>query len=141
MMATELTWMAWNQAWQLTALIVIAIAIARFAARRRPHLAHVVWLVVLAKCVTPPIVSSPAGLFCWLQPARAAAVEPIGAVSSGSLLAATHDEELATTAAGQERESDGRRPAVEVHVVSPGSDVQIASARELVAGAAQDKLR
>jgi beta-lactamase regulating signal transducer with metallopeptidase domain len=27
----------------------------------------VLWLVVLAKCVTPPIVSSPWGIFCWMQ--------------------------------------------------------------------------
>lgn len=28
------------------------------------------WLVVLAKCVTPPLWSSPSGVFCWLQPPR-----------------------------------------------------------------------
>ncbi len=65
------------QAWQVTLLIVAVAAINRWAGKSRPHLAHALWLVVLVKCVTPPVWSSPSGLFCWLQPAREAIREPL----------------------------------------------------------------
>lgn len=62
-------WMdwAWAQAWQLTALIVIVAIVVRCFAKHRPHLAYVLWLVVLAKCLTPPMIASPAGIFSRLQ--------------------------------------------------------------------------
>ncbi|HEY2251156.1 MAG TPA: hypothetical protein VGH74_08855, partial [Planctomycetaceae bacterium] len=66
----DLARMAWTQFWQLTALIAVISVIVRLTARRRPHLAHVLWLVVLAKCLTPPVMASPAGVFCWLLPPR-----------------------------------------------------------------------
>ncbi|MES2788334.1 MAG: M56 family metallopeptidase [Planctomycetota bacterium] len=62
-----LTSTAWAQCWQVTALILAVWFAVRVAARNRPHLASVLWLVVLMKCVTPPIWSSPCGLFSWLQ--------------------------------------------------------------------------
>lgn len=55
------------QVWQVTALIAIVTVINRWLSRQRPHLAHVLWLVVLAKCLTPPFWSSSGGIFCWLQ--------------------------------------------------------------------------
>ncbi len=65
--STELVHAAWTQVWQLTLLIAVVALLARVFARNRPHLAHVLWLVVLLKCVTPPLLSSPSGLFCWMQ--------------------------------------------------------------------------
>src|SRR5579872_6235303 len=65
--------MAWIQFWQVTALIAVVAVIVRVAARRRPHLAHVLWLVVLAKCLTPPVMASSGGIFCWMQPPRSSA--------------------------------------------------------------------
>jgi beta-lactamase regulating signal transducer with metallopeptidase domain len=56
----------WSQVWQVTLLIMIVSLIVRLCARRHAHLAHALWLVVLLKCLTPPIFSSPAGIFCWL---------------------------------------------------------------------------
>ena len=58
------------QAWQITLLIVVVAGINRWLSRKRPHLAHALWLVVLVKCVTPPLWSSPSGMFCWLQAPR-----------------------------------------------------------------------
>ena len=58
------------QAWQITLLIVVVAGINRWLSRKRPHLAHALWLVVLVKCVTPPMWSSPSGMFCWLQAPR-----------------------------------------------------------------------
>ena len=62
---------AWAQCWQVTALALAVWAIVRLAGRSRPHLASVLWLVVLLKCLTPPILSSPTGVFCWLRAAQA----------------------------------------------------------------------
>lgn len=63
----ELARAAWAQAWQVTTLIVVVAVLTRFLARNRPHLAHALWLVVLLKCVTPPVWSSTSGVFCWMQ--------------------------------------------------------------------------
>jgi beta-lactamase regulating signal transducer with metallopeptidase domain len=68
-----------TQAWQV-ALIAITIAIVTKAiCKDRPHLAHVLWLLVLLKCLTPPVFSSPTSAFSWLgyqAPVVAAAIEP-----------------------------------------------------------------
>lgn len=40
----------------------------RRIAPNKPYLAHGLWLVVLAKCVTPPLWSSPVGVFSLVQP-------------------------------------------------------------------------
>ncbi len=79
---SELIWVIWQQTWQITAVILlVALLLMRFG-KHRPHLAYVLWLVVIAKCLTPPIWTSPAGVFCWVQPRRhqqptpAAVVDP-----------------------------------------------------------------
>jgi hypothetical protein len=46
MTTTELANLAWAQTWQLSSLIVVVAAVSRLIGRRRPHLAHVLWLVV-----------------------------------------------------------------------------------------------
>lgn len=57
--------LAWTQIWQVT-LVAAAVAVfTRVFCRTRPHLAYVLWLVVLIKCLTPPFWSSPTGLFSW----------------------------------------------------------------------------
>lgn len=58
---------AWAQCWQVTLLILAVWLTIRATARNRPHLASVLWLVVLIKCVTPPLWSSPSSVFSWLQ--------------------------------------------------------------------------
>ena len=78
MNSDDLFRMIWNQIWQLSVLVILVTLLVRLAARRRPHLAYVLWLVVLAKCLTPPVMASPGGIFCWMQspqPVPAATVE------------------------------------------------------------------
>ncbi len=58
---------AWTQLWQVTLLVMAIGLIARFACQRRPHLAHLLWILVFIKCLTPPVWSSPTGVFGWLQ--------------------------------------------------------------------------
>ena len=47
---------------QVTAVIAIVALLVRLFARERPHLACVLWLVVVVKCLTPPLWSSHASL-------------------------------------------------------------------------------
>ena len=47
--------LATAQAWQLTALILAVLLATRRWTQRKPHLAHVLWLLVLIKCLTPPL--------------------------------------------------------------------------------------
>jgi beta-lactamase regulating signal transducer with metallopeptidase domain/Tfp pilus assembly protein PilP len=58
---------AWSQCWQVTALILLVGLVAWFLGNRRPHLVSVLWLVVILKCLMPPVWSSTSGVFCWLQ--------------------------------------------------------------------------
>ena len=53
--------------WQVTALAIVVGVVTRLACRRRPHLAYVLWMLVLLKCLTPPLWSSPTGCFSWAQ--------------------------------------------------------------------------
>ncbi len=57
--------LAWAQLWQVTAVAVAVWILVRLVGRKRPHLAYLLWLLVLVKAVTPPIWSSPAGVFSW----------------------------------------------------------------------------
>lgn len=49
---------------------VVSILFHMFA-RNRPHLAHALWALVLVKCLMPPIVSSPFGMFQGPSPQEA----------------------------------------------------------------------
>jgi bla regulator protein blaR1 len=64
---SELAGLAWSQLWQVTALAVVVGIVTRPVCRRRPHLAYALWMLVLLKCLTPPLWSSPTGLFSWAQ--------------------------------------------------------------------------
>lgn len=65
-----------TQAWQLTLVIAVVAILSRRIARKRPHLAVALWLIVLAKAITPPVWSSPLGIFSWsVSTARPPAVE------------------------------------------------------------------
>ena len=59
--------LAWLQFLQVTVLIAAVGLLAGLVCRRRPHLAYVLWILVLLKCLTPPLWSSPAGIFSWAQ--------------------------------------------------------------------------
>jgi WD40 repeat protein/beta-lactamase regulating signal transducer with metallopeptidase domain len=62
--------LAWTQIWQIAAVAVAVGVLTRLCCRRRPHLAHMLWLLVLLKCLTPPLWSSPASVFSWAAGSR-----------------------------------------------------------------------
>lgn len=55
------------QAWQIAVLTAIVAVAAKFLVSRRPQLAHWLWLIVVLKCVTPPLWGHQLGLFSHLQ--------------------------------------------------------------------------
>ena len=68
---------AWAQLWQVTLTIVVVALGGRLACRRRPHLAYLLWMLVVVKALVPPLLTSPTGLFSWLSRVEA----PVAAVT------------------------------------------------------------
>jgi beta-lactamase regulating signal transducer with metallopeptidase domain len=66
----DLGTLMFTQLWQVTALAVFVWRAVRWLAWDRPHLAHALWLLVLIKCITPPVLASPTSPFSWLQSGR-----------------------------------------------------------------------
>lgn len=74
-----------TQAWQLTLVILVVAILARRIARKRPHLAVALWLIVLAKAMTPPVWCSPVGVFSWTIPITATSQMEVERARSTSL--------------------------------------------------------
>ena len=68
----ELIGPAWSQLAQVSVMILAVGLATRLFCRARPHLAYVLWLLVIIKCLTPPVWSSPTGVFSWTMARRAA---------------------------------------------------------------------
>ncbi len=66
-MTDQLLQLLATQAWQIAALAIAVAIVNRTVAKNRPHLAHALWMLVLIKCVTPPIWGHSLGLFSQLQ--------------------------------------------------------------------------
>jgi beta-lactamase regulating signal transducer with metallopeptidase domain len=56
-----------SQLWQVTLLIPVLIVVIRATCRKRSHLAYGLLLVALVKCITPPVFTSPVGVFGWME--------------------------------------------------------------------------
>jgi ankyrin repeat protein/beta-lactamase regulating signal transducer with metallopeptidase domain len=65
-----------SQSWQI-AILTVAIAAATFALRNRSaHVRYLLWLIVLAKCLVPPVHSVPLGILPVETRARQPMVAP-----------------------------------------------------------------
>jgi beta-lactamase regulating signal transducer with metallopeptidase domain len=67
-----------SQLAQVTAVALAVGVVVRLACRRRPHLAYALWMLVVVKSLTPPLWSSPTGVFSWLH-------AEMSAVNTGAL--------------------------------------------------------
>ena len=67
------------QVWQIAVIAGVVWGISKTLTRNQAHLSHLLWLVVLVKCLTPPIWSSPLSLFSWAstQPRTPIVTEPV----------------------------------------------------------------
>jgi beta-lactamase regulating signal transducer with metallopeptidase domain len=59
--------LVWTQAWQIAVLFFAIFILFRLFARNRPHVAHLLWAVLLIKCLIPPVVSSSWAPFSWIS--------------------------------------------------------------------------
>lgn len=91
-MIESLVQLGWIQMWQTSLLFVIVLLVSLSFRKKRPHLVLLLWVVLLIKCVVPPLVTSPLGLFAAATPASQS--EPI----SNSQLPKTPDSEPQTKA-------------------------------------------
>lgn len=56
----------WLQLWQVTFVAIIVWAVTKWLTRDRAHISHLLWTIVLIKCLIPPVWSSPTGTFSWI---------------------------------------------------------------------------
>ena len=63
MNSTQWLQMIVEQTWQVAVLASLVWLILRVVGRDRAHLAHLLWALVLVKCLTPPLWSAPFGFF------------------------------------------------------------------------------
>lgn len=105
-MAEYLAEIAWRQLWQITLVIPIVIWLTRRYCQRASHFAHALLMLVLLKCLLPPFVASPTGVFSWLTlPPIVAPSEPaptdteqIARLTPGAAEDLAANAELASTA-------------------------------------------
>lgn len=64
---SDLMALLWSQFWQVTLVAACVALLVRYLVKNRPYVAHTLWLLVLLKCLTPPVWSCTSGIFCWLQ--------------------------------------------------------------------------
>ena len=65
---SELAQLFWVQFWQVTILIGFVALLGNTILRHRPHLMHLLWVVVIVKTLVLPLWGSPTGVFSWIQP-------------------------------------------------------------------------
>jgi beta-lactamase regulating signal transducer with metallopeptidase domain len=59
--------LVWTQAWQIAVLFFVVLFLFRLFARNRPRVAHLLWGVLLIKCLIPPVVSNSWAPFSWMS--------------------------------------------------------------------------
>jgi beta-lactamase regulating signal transducer with metallopeptidase domain len=112
--------LVWTHIWQIGLLVCFVGLINLFLARRWPHLAYALWLVVLLKCFVPPVGHWPLNLLGRLTPNEASA--PSTSFTSDTYSSATTDaRHVAVTAsrAALESFSVADRPGPPASSVAP----------------------
>jgi len=118
----ELLRLAWAQLWQVTVLVVAVGLAAHLFCRRRPHLAYVLWLLVIVKSLTPPLLSSPTGVFSWASGVRRAAEVPLAVSPGAETLSTVQESPLAAAAAGGISSPSYPEPALSPTAMLPATD-------------------
>ncbi|MFW6062232.1 MAG: hypothetical protein ACOC93_05430, partial [Planctomycetota bacterium] len=83
---TELAGLLVRQSWQIAVLVVLVAAACRLLRRISAHGRYLLWLVVIVKCLVPPMVSVPLAVL-----PGAAAEAPAGAPAEASASPARHE--------------------------------------------------
>ncbi|MEW4489377.1 M56 family metallopeptidase [Thalassoglobus sp. JC818] len=105
----------WTQLWQITLLIPVAIITVRTLTKHASHFSYAILLLILIKTITPPLWSSPTGVFSWVAPNRTAAVSTPAKTPSQKIDSPSPDviSEPADPAIAQSQVEHGSTDAVE----------------------------
>ena len=128
----QISSLLWTQVWQVTAVAILVLIAVKLFAKDKPHLAHVLWAIVLIKCITPPIFSSPTSPFSWWAADRSTAkvVQPIDAELIGEIETVAESPNTATLNAPGlnlwRKEGEVSRSAVTVPPAPPVSEKPVA---------------
>ncbi|HEV8069883.1 MAG TPA: M56 family metallopeptidase [Planctomycetaceae bacterium] len=126
-LANEWVTLGWTQLWQVTLLAVAVYVATRIFGRHRPHVGYVLWMLVIVKCLTPPIWASPVGFFSLAQSPRGAVPAPparetgsdgpdAAEMTSESPIVAQRSS--ASTGRVEIKPADGARPAIRFGLAS-----------------------
>ncbi len=64
---SDLSNLALRQTWQIAALVLMVWGVTRLIGPKRQHMKYLLWLLVFLKCLTPPLICSQFGIFCWIR--------------------------------------------------------------------------
>jgi beta-lactamase regulating signal transducer with metallopeptidase domain len=98
--------LVWTHIWQIGLLGCFVAIINLFLARRWPHLAYALWMVVLVKCIVPPIGNWPVNILGRLTPITTSTASGAASNDEAPIRLVT-DSSHATLAATVHAASDG----------------------------------
>ncbi|MBW7988444.1 MAG: M48 family metalloprotease [Planctomycetes bacterium] len=76
---TQITNYLLMQSWQITILVVVIAAVNMALKNRSAHVRYLLWLIVLAKCLAPPLLTVPVAILPQERYAEPAPVSPVQA--------------------------------------------------------------
>ena len=85
---TQITSYLWIQSWQIAVLVVIIAAASLALNKRSAHVRYLLWLIVLAKCLVPPLFTIPLAVLPQEKPAMVLETMDTSAGESSTLLSA-----------------------------------------------------
>jgi beta-lactamase regulating signal transducer with metallopeptidase domain len=65
----QITNYLWTQSWQIAVLVVIIAAASLALKSKSAHVRYLLWLIVLAKCLVPPLLTVPLSILPQEKPA------------------------------------------------------------------------
>jgi beta-lactamase regulating signal transducer with metallopeptidase domain len=68
---SQITSYLWTQSWQIAVLVVVIAAAALALKSKSAHVRYLLWLIVLAKCLVPPLLTIPLAVLPEEKPAMA----------------------------------------------------------------------
>ncbi len=74
---SQITSYLWTQSWQIAVLVVVIAAASLALKSKSAHVRYLLWLIVLAKCLVPPLLTVPLAILPERGPT--AAFEPVAA--------------------------------------------------------------
>ena len=68
MIVEQVAFLMWTQVWQVAVLFVLVWSASLGFKKKRPHFALMLWILFFIKCLVPPIILAPVGIFAWQTP-------------------------------------------------------------------------